>query len=258
MTESQTESEWTFRELGATYRVEAEREVRRSHRRPSTSRGLGSRIALVFGELLITFGVIVFLFIFYELVVTGWKTSATQHRLTNQLQQQWKQPTADPASPTTTQPKAIPDDPALAAGEGKGYAIVRIPRFGADYRWVVVEGVGESDLQEGPGHYPGTADPGHIGNVVISGHRTTYGAPFNRLGELKPGDLITVQTRYRTWTYKVHDTKIVEPTATYVILPVPGQLGATPTQRLMTFTTCNPEYSAAQRMVVTSELVGSS
>jgi sortase A len=237
--------------------VAADAPPRIGQRRP---RGPVARVALVLGELLITFGVIVFLFIFYELVVTGWKTSATQHRLAGQLSQQWKQPA--PQAPTTPpkQPDgkpAIATDPPLTLTEGQGFAIIRIPRFGAGYHWVVVEGVGESDLQEGPGHYPGTAQPGQLGNMVISGHRTTYGQPFNRLGELKPGDLITLQTRYRTWTYKVTDTKIVEPTATYVILPVPGRFGATPAKRLLTLTTCNPEYSAAQRMVVFSELVGS-
>jgi sortase A len=242
---------------------------------PSTGgrppRGKVSKTFLVLGELMITFGIVVFLFIFYELVVTNWKTAAAQHRLEHQLEQQWKQPapkpsTTTPTTPTQTNPTpktntpakpAIATDPPLALTEGQGFAIVRIPRLGDGYHWVIVEGVSHDDLEEGPGHYPGTAQPGQLGNFVVSGHRTTYGAPFNRLGELRPGDLITIQTRYRTWKYKVLDTKIVDPSATWTIFPVPGQLGAVPTKRLMTMTTCNPEYSAAQRMIVTSELVGS-
>jgi sortase A len=66
--------------------------------------------------------------------------------------------------------------------------MLHVPRFGADYAPVIVEGVVEAQLREGPAHYPGTAMPGEIGNFVLSGHRTTYGRSFNQLHELRPGD----------------------------------------------------------------------
>ena len=93
--------------------------------------------------------------------------------------------------------------------------------------------------------------------MVVSGHRTTYGEPFNRLAELQVGDAITIQVRTRTYTYRVLRTQIVQPTDTYVIFPVPGNLRAIPKKRLLTLTTCNPEYSAAQRLIVTAQLSGS-
>ncbi len=112
------------------------------------------------------------------------------------------------------------------------------------------------DLEDGPGHYPGTALPGQIGNMVMSGHRTTYGHAFNRLAELRTGDVISLQVRTRTYVYHVIRTQIVDPNDTSVIFPVPGDLHATPTERLLTMTTCNPEYSAAQRLIVTAEMTG--
>ncbi len=146
--------------------------------------------------------------------------------------------------------------PSLNVPDGQGFAVLRIPRLGSGYHWVVVEGVNEGDLQEGPGHYPGTAWPGQVGNVVISGHRTTYGHPFKRFAELRPGDVVSLQVATHYYTYKVLGTQIVDPSDIAVIWPVPGKFGVKPTKRLLTMTTCNPEYSAAQRMVVTAELVG--
>jgi sortase A len=86
--------------------------------------------------------------------------------------------------------------------------VLRIPRLGDwnDRPPVVVEGVSTSDLKKGPGHIPGTALPGELGNVVLSGHRTTYGAPFERFDELRPGDAVVVETRDTWFTYTVTGT----------------------------------------------------
>jgi sortase A len=219
-------------------------------------RGWVSKTSLVFGELLLTFGLIVFLFIFYELKVTDWINSGTQHRLTNTLQKQWDIPVPK-AIPSAVKPVAKPKPlviPPLKVVDHQGFAIIRIPRFSASFARVVVEGVGESDLQEGPGHYPGTALPGQIGNMVISGHRTTYGKPFNQMDELVNGDVISIQVAKVLYTYKVINKQVVQPTDVAVILPVPGQFGVKPTKRLLTLTTCNPEYSATQRMIITAQM----
>ena len=71
-------------------------------------------------------------------------------------------------------------------------AKLQIPAIGLDE--IVVSGTAESDLAKGPGHYVGTAAPGQAGNVAIAGHRTTNGAPFNRLGQLAIGDKIFLTT----------------------------------------------------------------
>lgn len=223
------------------------------------------------GELLITLGVIVFLFIGYELWFTGLYTEHAQSKLNHQLATLWAAPPtpttsagpASSASPSATpsggpSPTSVPaaTAPTVApiALAGDAIGIIRIPRLGAKYGYAIVEGVSTDDLKKGPGHYPGTASPGGIGNFVISGHRTTYLAPFNGLGELAVGDAIVIETRDTWYTYLVTKTQTVLPTNTAVVLPVPGQPRATPTQALITLTTCTPKYSASHRLIVTGLL----
>ncbi|MEU5994103.1 class E sortase [Spirillospora sp. NPDC047418] len=190
------------------------------------------------GELCITAGLIVMLFVTYELWGTGRYTEGQQNRLHDEMLNSWR------SSKVTTEKVKL----------GKGLAMIRIPRFGKDYHFVVIEGVGRDDLRKGPGHYPGTALPGELGNFVVSGHRTTYSAPFNRLGELDRGDRILIDTRDEQYVYKVTDRKIVKPSAVEVAAPVPFHPKAKPTERLITLTTCHPKYSAAERMIVFGEL----
>ncbi|MBC7372912.1 MAG: class E sortase [Frankiales bacterium] len=204
------------------------------------------------GQTLITFGVIVLLFCFYELQITNIVAARSQDRLGDQLARSWaaSRPTVPAAA---TGPAAAPAPSAPLPGD----ALARIyaPSLAGYEPRVVVEGVSVADLKEGgPGHIPGTAVPGAIGNVVLSGHRTTYGAPFNRWDELGPGAEVVVETRDSWFTYTVTGSQIVLPTAVEVTLPVPGKPGATPTERLLTMTTCNPEYSAAQRLIVSATL----
>ncbi|GAA1262583.1 class E sortase [Planotetraspora silvatica] len=137
---------------------------------------------------------------------------------------------------------------------GRALAIIRIPRFGDGYHYAIVEGVDAEDLRRGPGHYPGTALPGEPGNFVVSGHRTTYAAPFNRLAELRRGDDLLIDTRGFRYTYRVTSTKVVDPTDLDAIAPVPGRPGLRPTRAAITLTTCHPEYSARQRLLVSGVL----
>ena len=222
------------------------------------------------GQTLITLGVVLLLFCVYELKVTNLVTARAQEQLADDLQAQWDAPVAAPrppapapvaggaaaAPPPPAAPAAAPPPPVPPVELGSGIAVLRIPRLGDwnDRPPVVVEGVSPADLKKGPGHIPGTALPGEIGNVVLSGHRTTYGAPFERFDELQPGDAVVVETRDTWFTYTVTGTSIVRPTAIEVTYPVPGDATATPTKRLLTMTTCHPRFSARQRMVVSAEL----
>jgi sortase A len=117
-------------------------------------------------------------------------------------------------------------------------------------RTVVVQGTDTSSLRKGPGHYPKTSFPGEGGTVAVAGHRTTYGAPFNRVDELRAGDAIVLETRDTWFTYRVTSEQVVKPTAVEVTYAVPGNRTAIPTKRLLTLTTCNPKYSAKQRLIV--------
>jgi sortase A len=92
-----------------------------------------------------------------------------------------------------------------------------IPRL--DKEWVVVNGVRPQDIRYAPGHYPDTAMPGEIGNFSIAGHRIKK--IFWRLDELRPGDVIGVETRDFWYVYKVYGDEVVLPNAVQVVAPVP-------------------------------------
>ena len=198
------------------------------------------------GETLITLGVVILLFCGYELYFTGLETRAEQAKAKEELFEEWQEPAPTAPSQAPTGPPAV--------DLGDGLAILRIPRLGRDYAKVVFEGVRLSDLRKGPGHVPGTAMPGVVGNFVVSGHRTTYGAPFGQLDELAPGDAVVVETRDTWFTYRMTRQQIVAPSAVEVTYAVPGDRTAKPTKKLLTLTTCNPKYSARTRLIVTAEL----
>jgi len=207
----------------------------------------GDRIRWVLrgiGQLYITAGVLVLLFCVYELSFTSAYASQQQEKLGKALTEEWSSPTPPPRQGPTLPSSSL----------GKAFARIYFPTLGKDEIHVVVEGVGKEDLKKGPGHYPGTDLPGQLGNVVISGHRTTYGAPFNEIGELRSKDAIVVETRTAYFTYRVEKTFIVKPTAVGVTFHVPDQPGAVPTRRLLTLTTCHPKYSAKQRLIVRAVL----
>lgn len=191
------------------------------------------------GQTLITAGVVVLLFCVYELEITNLYTNKEQHALNKTLTQEWAQPVPN-----------LPQPQLAAYDNGKGIARIYFPTIGKDQVHVVVEGVTHDDLKKGPGHYPGTQLPGQVGNMVISGHRTTYGAPFNRIGELHRGDAIVIETQSFFYTYTVTGITIVSPDTIGETDRVPNQPNAVPTQALLTLTTCNPKYSAEQRLIV--------
>jgi sortase A len=215
-------------------------------------RGDGWRMAVRgIGQLLITLGIVILLFVVYELWITGLYTSAWQHKHLAQLEETWRHGGIE-ISTANPHIARIP--------LGSGIAVLRIPRFGKGYHMVVVEGTGTSDLEKGPGHYPGTAFPGQVGNFAVAGHRTTYLHPFYNINELKRGDAIVLETKTMWFTYTIENVpntnvpwrEIVDPTKVQVAYPVPDQPdpGKRPTLKLLTFTSCHPEYSASQRYVI--------
>ena len=200
------------------------------------------------GQTFITVGVVLLLFCVYELWITNLVTQREQAQLTDQLRDEWSEPPRAPQTPAVTP---------VSVEIGSGVAVLHAPRLGDgfnDQPPVVVEGTSVEDLKKGPGRLVSSAQPGELGNLVISGHRTTYDAPFADLDRLQPGDAVVVETRDTWFTYRVTGTEIVTPTTVEVTLPVPRQPGVEPTKSLLTLTTCHPKYSARQRMVVFSEL----
>jgi sortase A len=130
----------------------------------------------------------------------------------------------------------------LDAGDPVGR--IRAESIGLDE--VVVHGTGGAELRNGPGHYAETPLPGAGGTVGVAGHRTTYGAPFRHVDDLDPGARIELELPYGRFTYRVERTRILAPTATWVIRRVAYD-------RLV-LTACHPLYSAAERIVVFARL----
>jgi sortase A len=206
---------------------------------------LGSRIRAgvrVSGELMITFGLIVLLFAGYEVFGNSAKVENEQDTLATELDDQWNDPTVAPSTPAKAAPAAPGKDLV-----GRLY----IPKLGM--QWVVVDGVRPQDIRYAPGHYPDTAAPGKVGNFSVAGHRIRK--IFWRLDELKPGDVIGVETRSNWYVYKVSRSEVVKPSAVEVVAPVPGKPGAKATKAMLTLTTCNPKFNNYERLIVHAELV---
>jgi LPXTG-site transpeptidase (sortase) family protein len=150
-----------------------------------------------------------------------------------------------PFPPTGWSPPAdrtMPSQPADGAAIGR----LVIPRIKVDQ--TIVMGTAVSDLREGPGLWRGGAFPGTPGNSTIAGHRTTYGAPFYDVDQLRYGDLIIVDVPWQPRAvYEVRGRAIVPASEVSVTQPTPGVR--------LTLVTCHPVHSAAQRMVIQAELV---
>ncbi len=209
-------------------------------------------IRVTVGRVVLVAGVLVLLFIPYLLWGTGLITARNQSTLRTQFQhEQHKTGTVIPkvhlhAPHKPTGPVQLaPHVPPPPAGSAVG--LLSIPKIGLSM--MVVEGTGESQLEAGPGHYPGTPLPGEQGNVGIAGHRTTYLHPFYNLNELVPGDTINVVTLQGIFLYQVKSSQAVSPTDVAVVAPTHFPQ--------LTLTTCNPRYSASQRLVVQATLTAS-
>ncbi|WP_062217593.1 sortase [Streptomyces sp. NBRC 109706] len=136
--------------------------------------------------------------------------------------------------------------------------VLRFPDLTDDPQLAVVAGVSLDQLGRGPGHYPGTALPGEIGNAVVAGHnnRSGPGGPFDRLTEVAAGDTVRFETAVGTWVYTVTGTRVVAPTEVSVLLPVRDQPGAEPTTAQLTLITCDySEGAATRRLIVEAEIV---
>lgn len=200
-------------------------ETRRLPQEPARTSGLR-----VVGRIFMAVGALVVLFLVYQLIGTNFITDRQQSALAEDLEARWS---------TTTEVAEVADP-------GDAFGLMQIPKIGMDV--AMVEGIGVEDLKKGPGHYPDSAMPGHLGNFVVAGHRTTYGAPFIDLDQLEVGDQIDViDGQRRQFTYIVSESKAVDPAEV-------GVLAKTDDARL-TLITCTPKFSAAQRLIIVAELV---
>ncbi|ANE05093.1 class E sortase [Corynebacterium crudilactis] len=233
----------------------------------------------IIGEILLTVGILALLFAYYEAYWTNVESGKLQDSAAGKLDDDWAEARENPRKKLT---------PEL----GEAFARMYIPTFGSDFNFAVIEGTDEEDLLSGPGRYVDSQLPGEAGNFAVAGHRVGKGAPFNDLGNLKVCDAIVVET-FNSWdVYRVlpmsststdraaeavncfHDTQvgriaegdyahvagrsITTPDRIDVTYPNPGFLETSVsegTEALLTLTTCHPQFSNAERMIVHAMLV---
>ncbi|MFW2512652.1 class E sortase [Demequina sp. SO4-13] len=233
-----------------------------AHARPRQQRW--SALGML-GELLIAAGVLLALFVVWQLFYTDVQGERAQREEVEQTE--WVSPdvVGGVTAGEVEGPETIPEDlkmrgvepPTLEYPEyTEALAALMVPRWGEDYVKMIHEGVTRADVLDplGIGHYPDTALPGEMGNFAISAHRTTYGKPFTDIDTLEEGDSLIVQTEETWFVYTIESYDIVTPQDVQVIAPMPGEPGVEPDDRYITLTTCHPRFSAAERWIVHGRL----
>ena len=222
------------------------------------------------GRTLISVGALLLLFVAYQLWGTGLHEARAQNSLSNEFEELLRSTTTIATTAPTTVPTTIvettepsptttlevqPDEVLAAFSSGDAIARIRAPKIDLDK--IVVEGVEVDDLRKGPGHYRSTPMPGQRGNAAIAGHRTTYGAPFNRIDELVPEDEILVSTPQGDFTYKVLPQTDANGAISGHLIVSPNDVWVLDDagDNRLTLTACHPKYSASQRIIVQAALV---
>ena len=202
---------------------------------------------------MLTIGVVLLLFAFYEAYWTNVESGQLQEEASADLEEQWRNP----------RQKMEPE-------LGEAFAQLYIPTFGSDYHFAIIEGTNEDDLLRGPGRYVDSQMPGEMGNFAVAGHRVGKGAPFNDLGKLETCDDIVVETQSERITYRVLPIdgeqadcfNGIPPEYSHVVgrhITTPGDVSVTnpvpesdaaPNREILTLTTCHPQFSNAERMIV--------
>ncbi|MFJ4920464.1 class E sortase [Streptomyces sp. NPDC088725] len=209
----------------------------------------GVIVSRAVGELFITFGVLMLLFVTYQLWWTNVSAGVYADKETNKIQDNWSKGS---------------DEKGQQAGAfepGQGFAIMHIPKL--DVVVPIAEGISKGKvLDHGMvGHYSEgnlkTAMPSDKeGNFAVAGHRNTHGEPFRYINQLKPGDEVVVETQDAYYTYDMTSTLAQTPPSNVsVIEPVPPQSGFTKPGRYITLTTCTPEFTSTYRLIVWGKMV---
>jgi LPXTG-site transpeptidase (sortase) family protein len=218
-------------------------------RRKRNGSVLTSVVGIV-GELFLTLAVVCALYILWQLWWTGVISEQTQDKQADQSS--WVDPSKDGNSYKIA--AAQKGDPPVASSPSTGDIVgqIYVPRFGAQWKRLIVEGISADQLaRHGLGHYPMSQMPGDVGNFAVAGHRSGYGEPLGNVPDLKKGDAIVIRTKDYWYVYHYTSHEIVLPNQTSVIAPVPDHVGETPTQRLITLTTCEPRYTTATHRWIT-------
>lgn len=217
----------------------------------------------IIGEVLITLGIVLGLFVAWELWWTNIDADRDQDAAVEQMVDRFAGQSTIEAEPGPKDPvEASAADrarygaprPASMVGEG-AFGVLYVPRFGPDYARPINEGVDNGVLDHlGIGHYPQTQAPGEAGNFAVAGHRQSHGQVFWNIDKLTSGDYLYVQTQEGYYTYRYTSTEIVHPSDGSVLLPVPHQPQKTADESLLTMTSCDPPFTTRMRIIAYAQL----
>ena len=227
------------------------RKARRRKRRPRAT------VTSVLGELMLTAGVVVLMFVAWQMWIGDMIQAAQSNQAGAATSQEWADLPADAIAP----PKLVQPDDGTAAyyeppvmaqpASGEKFAVLRIPRLGDNYFWDLRGGVQtwESLNVGAVGHYPTTQMPGDVGNFAVAGHRGSHGGAFMNLPGMRAGDAVVVETADGWYTYRFRNLEYVEPTASEVLAPVPHEIDRVGIGQYLTMTTCSPRYGWDERAI---------
>lgn len=248
-----------------------------------SNRALIAAVILV-TELLIVTPLIAKGFIWNQLYYGDAVNRAAQSEAEKALQEKWRH--AANLQPGVAVMEDVPHITAapINTQEGGEIAKITIPQLGADWSFVILEGVSQATIARGPGHYPDTAGPGELGNFAIAGHRVGSGSPFDEVNRLKECSTVNIETSKYHLTYKVlgkggqapsclpetvqnqlntdaqysnvNGVTVVTPNSYPVVWAIPevSNDDSAATVPLLTITTCHPRYSDAQRLIIHAAL----
>ena len=237
--------------------MSVERPVRRRAAPPSARARPRVSVVGVLGELLLTAGVLILLFLGWQLwwndaIMAGQQSSAASD-LSAEWLEEGRSARGDAPEPSPeTEDYGDPVVDTSEYGSGEAFAVMYVPRFGEDSQRRIAEGTGADVLNStylGVGHYSDTQMPGDVGNFAIASHRSAYGGGMHEIEQLQLGDAIYIQTQDGWYTYRFRDFEYVTPEAVDVLAPVPHHPDLPPTDRIITLTSCNPLYSTAERII---------
>ncbi|MDW6061235.1 class E sortase [Streptomyces sp. FXJ1.4098] len=210
-------------------------------------------IVRTLSEICLTVGTLIVLFVVYVLYWTGVLADRAMDGEIDRLQDRWA--TGPVAGAEATESPAVRRPEPEPYRDGASFAIMYIPRFGADWAKPVLQGTGTDTLKKGLGHYTRTARLGARGNFAVAGHRRTYGDPFKDFPRLRPGDAVVLSDGTTWYTYRIDKRPYrTLPTDVGVIDPVPRASGFRGPGRYLTLTTCEPEWGHSHRLIAWAHL----
>ena len=215
------------------------------------------RVTGVTGEVLITAGALMGLFLSWHLVLNDTIQGDRQNQSASALAQQWQVPESSSAeqnqaaaivNPSNEEPPVT-----VSPAEGEAFALLYVPRFGPEYVRTIAEGVDvESVLNSrrlGVGRYLESDQLGDYGNFALAAHRTTFGAPFGDIGELRIGDQIYVEVPEGWHAYEFRNLEYVWETDVQVLNSFPKLQEEVPGARVITLTSCHPKFTVSERVI---------